>query len=126
MLVHVVEERADMAVSAVESVRRNLQRSVGAFHASPPSGDRRVQQQSVCPLATSAGLLLRVQRATRRAKSSVAELRGGPALHCGSILRAPSQHATPTAPRPSAAFASSNPCSGALPPIATRCNLGVS
>jgi hypothetical protein len=80
-----------VAVSAVESVRSNLERSVGAFHASPPSGDRWVRQRSVHPLATSAGLLVRVQRAARRTTSSDAELRGGAALQRGSILKGPSQ-----------------------------------
>src|SRR5437868_4751901 len=88
VLVHIAEERADVAVSAVESVRRDLKRSVGAFHASPPSGDRRVQQLSVYPLATSARLLLWIQRAARRTKSR-SPLRSCPPLHCGSILRRP-------------------------------------
>src|SRR5205807_4797762 len=66
----------------------DLKRSVGAFHASPPSGDRRVQQLSVYPLATSARLLLWIQRAARRTKSSFAasEL-------SGSALRLDSERA---------------------------------
>src|SRR2546423_9601076 len=72
VLVHVAEERADVAVFAIESVRGNLKRSARAVHASPPSGDRRVQQLSVYPLATSARLLLWIQRAARRTKSSFA------------------------------------------------------
>src|SRR3954452_4142110 len=88
VLVHIAEERADVAVSVVESVRRDLKRSVGAFHASPPSGDRRVQQLSVYPLATSARLLLWIQGAAGRTKSSFAASESS-----GSALRLDSERA---------------------------------
>jgi hypothetical protein len=46
MLVHAVEERADVAVPAVERARSNLQ-SVVAFHVSPPSGTDGCNEQSL-------------------------------------------------------------------------------
>jgi hypothetical protein len=100
MLFHAVEERADVAIPALESVRRNPQGRVVSFHASPPSGDRRVQRaelESPCRLRQR---LWRVQRASRSARSSIAELRSGPALHCGSILRRPNRARLRLSPLP--------------------------
>src|SRR3954468_15572808 len=74
MLVHAVEERADVAVPAVESARIDLQISVRAFHASPPSEDGRVQR-SPYPLAASAGSSCGFRQPASRAKSLIADLR---------------------------------------------------
>src|SRR5919106_2426026 len=98
MLVHAVEERADVTVPAVESARSNLQRSVVAFHASPPSGDRRMQRAEPVSPCHIRRLLLRVRRAAGERKSSIADLRRGSALHGGSTLRGCNLQATPNRP----------------------------
>jgi hypothetical protein len=87
MLVHAVEERADVVIPALERVRRKLHRRVVSFYASPPSGDGRLQPAERVSPCRIRQLLWRVQTAAKSARSSIAEL--GVIRRCtrGSILR---------------------------------------
>jgi uncharacterized membrane protein YoaK (UPF0700 family) len=71
-------DRAGCDVAPVRPVRH---RRVMSFHASPPSGDGRLQPAERVSPCRIRQLLWRVQTAAKIARSSIAELRSDPALH---------------------------------------------
>src|SRR6266545_7693586 len=82
MLVHAVEERTDVAIRSVESIRRDPQRTAVAFHDYlPTSRVPRITPLGDAPPYSVPSCSHPIRRMVRRAVAMTGEHRSRPALH---------------------------------------------